>query len=263
MVSFFNPEGYERLMGRWSHRLAPRLVEFAGIKDGDRVLDVGTGIGSLALAVATRCSEVVGIDPSSGYIEHARKRTTDPRVRFEVGDAQKLPYPDASFDKCLALLVINFIPDASKAVAEMRRVTRPGGHVAAAVWDYNDGMTMLRTFWDVVVALDPAAKPRHEGNMPFCRRGQLSTLWTKADLQQLEETALVISMDFTSFDDYWSPFLSGQGPSGSYAVSLAPDRQQALRERLRVQLLGAKSDRPFTLQARAWAVRGTVPPQGV
>ncbi|MBI2973617.1 MAG: methyltransferase domain-containing protein [Armatimonadetes bacterium] len=262
-MTFFNAEAYERLMGRWSRRLAPLLIEFAEVREGNRVLDVGSGTGSLTLALnATRRSEVVGIDPSPAYVEHARTRTADPRVRFDVGDAQALPYPDASFDKCLALLVINFIPDARKAVAEMRRVTRPGGRVAAAVWDYGDGMTMLNTFWDAAVAIDPAAEPRHERHMPYCRRGQLSGLWTEIGIQEVEETGLVIPMDFASFDDFWSPFLGGQGPSGSYVTSLPPDRQRALRERLRKELLAGKPDEPFTLEARAWAVRGTTPDDG-
>lgn len=260
-MSFFNAEGYERLMGRWSRRLAPHLLEFAGINDNDHILDVGSGTGSLAMAVvdATLHPEVVGIEPSAAYVEYARKRTADPRVLFDVGDAQNLPYPDASFDKSLALLVINFIPNARRAVAEMRRVTRPGGMVAAAVWDYSEGMTMLRTFWDAAVALDLAAEPRHEGHMPYCRKGQLSALWTARGLLQVEETGLVIQLDFASFEDFWQPFLTGQGPSGSYVTSLPRDRQSALRERLRKELLGTKPDAPFTLQARAWAARGTVP----
>lgn len=143
-MTFFNAEAYERLMGRWSRRLAPLLIEFADVREGDRVLDVGSGTGSLALAVnAAHRSEVVGIDPSAAYVELARTRTADPRVRFDVGDAQVLPYPDASFDKCLALLVINFIPDARKAVAEMRRVTRPGGRVAARLWRRHDDVAYL------------------------------------------------------------------------------------------------------------------------
>lgn len=258
---FLNPEGYERLIGRWSQRLAPRLIEFAGIADGDRVLDVGVGTGSLSLAVlaGTRRSEVVGIDPSRSYVEYARSRTSDSRARFEVGDAQALAYPDASFDKTLALLVMNFIPDARKAVVEMRRVTKPGGVVAAAVWDYGEGMTMLRTFWDAAVALDSTAEPRHERHMPYSRKGQLFSLWTATGLKDTKETSLVIPLAFASFEDFWQPFLSGVGPSGSYATSLPRERQYALRERLRQELLGEKPDTSFTLQARAWAVRGIVP----
>jgi SAM-dependent methyltransferase len=248
-------------MGRWSHRLARRLIEFAEVADGNRVLDVGMGTGSLSLAVlaATRHSEVVGIDPSGPYVEYARSRTSDSRARFEVGDAQALPYSDASFDKSLALLVMNFIPDAPKATAEMRRVTRPGGIVAAAVWDYGEGMTMLRSFWDAAVALDSTAEPRHERHMPYSRNGELSALWTATGLKEIKETSLVIPLAFKSFENFWQPFLSGQGPSGSYATSLPPERQQALRERLRRELLGEKPDMSFSLQARAWAVRGIVP----
>jgi SAM-dependent methyltransferase len=176
-----------------------------------------------------------------------------------VGDAQNLPYPDGSFDKCLSLLVVNFIPDARRAVKEMRRVTRPGGRIAAAVWDYGGGMMMLRILWDTAVALDPAAERRHERNMPYCRKGELTALWTESGLQQVEEASLVIPLDFSSFEDYWSPFLTGVGPSGSYVSSLTADRQRMLRDQLGEKLLGGKPRRPFTLEARAWAVRGVVP----
>lgn len=258
---FFNPNGYEGLIGRWSRRLAPQLIEFAEVADGDRVLDVGMGTGSLSLAIlaATQRSEITGIDPSRPYVEYARSRTSDPRARFEVGDAQALPYPEASFDKTLALLVMNFIPDARKAAAEMRRVTKPYGTVAATVWDYGEGMTMLRAFWDMAVALDPAAEPRHERHMPYGREGELGTLWTTAGFEEIKETSLSIPLPFESFEDFWQPLLFGQGPSGSYAAGLTPERQQILRERLRREMLGDNPDTSFTLQARAWAVRGVVP----
>src|SRR3990172_5597561 len=184
-------------MGRWSRRLAPLLIDFAEVREGDRVLDVGSGTGSLALELAaTRRVEVVGIDPSAAFIEHARTRAAGQRVQFDVGDAQALPYEDASFDTCLALLVINHIPDPRRAASEMRRVTRAGGRTAAAVWDYGEGMTLLRAFWDAAVALDLAAEPRHERHMPYCRRNQLSALWAERGLQEIEETALVIPMEF-------------------------------------------------------------------
>lgn len=255
-----NAEAYDRFMGRWSRRLAPLLVEFGAVQDGDRVLDVGCGTGSLASVLVERMprSEVVGVDPASTSIEYATRHLADPRVRFTVGDAQNLSYPDDSFDQCLSLLVVNHVPNASRVVAEMRRVTRPGGRVTAAVWDYGDGMRMIRIFWDEAVALDPTAQRLHQGHMPYCREGELAALWTKSGLQQVEETSLVISMSFRFFEDYWSPFLAGVSVSGTYISGLPAAGQLRLRDRLREKLLGGKPDQPFTLEARAWAVRGTV-----
>lgn len=254
-------EAYDQLMGRWSRYLAPLFIEFAGVHDGDRVLDLGCGTGALTdtLLERTQRSEVLGLDPSAAYIELARQRLTNPRVSLAVGDAQQLPYPDAAFDSCLSLLVLNFIPDASRALAEMRRVTRPGGRIAAAVWDYGEGMEMLRIMWDAAVSLDPSAEPRHERNMPYCRKGELASLWNEGQLQQVEESSLSIPLAFSSFEDYWVPFLTGVGPSGSYVSSLPAGRKRALRDQLRQTLVGGEANQPFTLQSRAWAVRGTVP----
>jgi SAM-dependent methyltransferase len=174
--------GYERFMGRWSRLLAPPYVAFAGVKNGDRVLDVGTGTGSLAAEVESRmpASEIFGIDPSEGFIIYARKNAKSPRSHFAVGDAQALKFKDASFDNTMALLVMNFIPDHNKALAGMRRVTRPQGIVSACVWDYDAGMQMLRFFWDEAVALDPAVEPKDERHMKLSRQGQLGDLWRAA-----------------------------------------------------------------------------------
>jgi ubiquinone/menaquinone biosynthesis C-methylase UbiE len=258
-MAFLNAEGYERGMGRWSRRLASRFLEFVKIDSAESVLDVGCGTGSLTLAAAAsrHRSNVVGIDASAALVEYARKHAEE-RVHFDVGDAQKLPYPDSSFDTTLALLVVNFLPDPQKGVGEMVRVTGPGGIVAAAVWDYGNGMTMLRTFWDAAVKLDPAASQRHERNMPFSRQGELSSLWRKRGLRQVEETGLTVTLNFVSFDDYFTPFLAGVGPSGSYTAGLGPDRQKVLAAQLRSELLGEGPDRQFSMQARAWAVKGSV-----
>jgi SAM-dependent methyltransferase len=252
--------GYERFMGRWSRLLAPPFIAFAGIKNGDRVLDVGTGTGSLAAAVEASmpASEVVGVDPSEGFISYARKNAKSAHVHFEVGDAQALKFKDGSFDNTLALLVMNFIPDHSKAIAEMRRVTRAQGIVSACVWDYDAGMQMLRFFWDEAVALDPAIEPRDERHMKLSRQGQLGDLWKKAGLINVQEAALVTDQAYSSFNDYWEPFTKGAGPGGAYVVSLSQDRRQQLETRMRKRLLGDRQDGPFTLKARAWCVRGEV-----
>ncbi len=253
--------GYERFMGRWSRLLAPRYIAFAGIKDGDRVLDVGTGTGSVAAAAEASMpkSEIVGIDPSAEFIAYAQKNAKSTRARFEVGDGQALKFKDASFDHTMSLLVMNFIPDHNKAIAEMRRVTRPQGIVSSCVWDYDAGMQMLRFFWDEAVALDPTIEPKDERHMKLSRQGQLGDLWRKAGLVNVREEPLVIDQPFSSFNDYWEPFTKGVGPGGAFVVSLSEDRRQQLEARMRKRLLGDRQDGPFTLKARVWCVRGEVP----
>jgi len=253
--------GYERFMGRWSRLLAPGFIAFAGVRNGDRVLDVGTGTGSLASALETTMTsgDIVGVDPSEGFISYARKNAKSDRTHFEVGDAQAMRFKDASFDNTMALLVMNFVPDHNKAISEMRRVTRPQGVVSACVWDYNAGMQMLRFFWDEAVAVDPAIEPKDERHMKLSREGQLGELWKKAGLINVQESPLVIDQAYASFDDYWGPFLKGAGPGGAFVVSLSEDRRQQLEARMRKRVLGNRQDGAFTLKARAWCVRGEVP----
>jgi len=258
---FSASDAYERFMGRWSRQLAPVFLAFADIRPGDVVLDAGCGTGALASAVLTvPGTRVVGVDPSGAYLEAARAHGAAPRATFEEGDIQRLRFADAEFDRTLSMLVVNFVPDPARALGEMARVTRPGGVVAAAVWDYGDGMEMLRVFWDEAVAFDPATEPRDERHMPLSRSGELETLWRDHGLTAVEAAALRIPLVFSSFDDFWLPFVGGQGPAGAYASALAEDRRAALRERLRARLAMDPAG-SLTLDARAWAVKGVVPPR--
>lgn len=259
---FGDAEAYERFMGRWSRLVAPRFVDFAGLPDRGRVLDVGSGTGSLALEVAERNdrARVLGIDPSKEYVAYATSRNPFlDRVSFEVGDAQKLRFADATFDAALALLVFNFLPDPKKALRELRRVTKPGGKISAAVWDYGDGMRMLRAFWDAAVRVDRAADRLDEKHMPLCREGKLSTLWEQGGLENVREQAIEITMRFESLADYWDPFLLRQGPAGEYVGRLDPDRLQALRSEVKRGLSLSAENKRFVLSARVWAVCGTSP----
>ena len=273
---FSAAQAYERFMGRWSRGLAPLFVRFAGVRDGDTVLDVGSGTGALTEAVAkiAPSSRITGIDPAAPYVALARSSfdvaQNDPEpversrqgsrlIQFETGDAQQMRFDNAQFDRTLSLLVLNFIPDVRKALGEMKRVTKSKGTVAAAVWDYGEGMEMLRAFWDEAATLAPAAAAKDERNMPLCRRGELAALWREQGLQDVVEEALTVETRFASFEDFWTPFLEGQGPAGAYAASLSPEDREALRQRLRRRLLAEGPDQPIVMHARAWAVRGTIP----
>ena len=264
---FSAAEAYERFMGRWSRMLAPPLVTIAGVRDGEAILDVGSGTGALtvALAAAAPSSRIVGIDVTEPYVAYAKARHTRPLIAFEVGDAQQLRFATNAFDRTLSLLVVNFIPDPAKALDEMIRVTKPGGTVTAAVWDYGQGMEMLRVFWDEAIGVRPDLDARDERHQPFCRRGELGDLWRRQGLLEVKEEPLTIATTFASFDDYWLPFLEKQGPAGAFVSALPDVDRDRLRDRLRRRLLGDGPDRRIELKARAWVARGTVvarPPKG-
>jgi SAM-dependent methyltransferase len=261
---FGNAEAYDRFMGRWSRLVSPLLVDFAGIPDGGRVLDIGSGTGSLAFEMAKRKARlhVTGIDPSKEYVAYATSRNPFPeRLSFQTGDAQDLDFADSTFAVSLSLLVFNFIPDPAKALREVRRVTIRGGQISAAVWDYGEGMVMLRAFWDAAVRVDAGAEKLDEKHMPLCRAGELSNLWKEGGLEDVDEEPLEIEMRFASFPDYWDPFLLGQGPVGAYVRTLRSDRLQALRSAVKRRLSISSDNDAFSLRARVWAVRGTVPTQ--
>jgi len=248
-------------MGRWSRAVAAILVRFADVRDGDTVLDVGTGIGSVVDAVTSIAptSRIVGLDPAAAYVAHAQRTHHSAQTRFIVGDAQCIPLDDHAFDRTLSLLALNFVPDSQRAAAEMTRVTRRGGILASAVWDYGEGMQMLRIFWDAAVALRPADERLDERHMRLCRRGELTALWRSLGLRDVTEETLTIETPFAGFDDYWVPFLQKQGPAGQYVATLSLDDREHLRHELRRRLVGDGPDHAFTLNARVWAARGVIP----
>jgi SAM-dependent methyltransferase len=250
---------YERYVGRWSRLVAAEFVDRIGAPPGVHWLDVGCGTGALSETVLHNAvpASVVGVDPSTGFLDSARARINGPTCTFTVGDAQALPFKDQVFDVVVSGLALNFVPDASAAAAEFTRVAVPGAHVGAYVWDYAEGMEMMRVFWDAVIEADPAAAERDESaRFPLCNPAALSQLWEGAGLTNVRTEPVEIPTVFTDFDDYWSPFLGGQGPAPAYVMSLPAQHRDRLREALRDRL-PAHDDGTIPLMARAWAVYGT------
>lgn len=252
---------YEPYVGRWSRRVAGAFLDWIAVPAEADWVDVGCGTGALTEAIVTKARprRVGAFDPSAGFLQFARRRVTDPSVRFAVADARSLPLAADSVDATVAGLVINFVPEPVAGVREMARVTRGGGTVAAYVWDYADRMELMRYFWDAAVALDRAAEAFDEGRrFPMCRPRALEELFIGSGLRDVAADAIDIATDFASFDDFWSPFLGGQGPAPAYAMSLTEERRGLLRDRL-ASALPRRDDGSVKLVARAWAVRGTKP----
>jgi ubiquinone/menaquinone biosynthesis C-methylase UbiE len=257
-------DGYELTMGRWSRRLAAAFVDFVGTGARERVLDVGCGTGHLAgaLAAASGAAEVHGVDLSPAYVAHARSAYPDPRLTFHVGDACRLGFADGAFDRVLALLLLHFVPRADQAIAEMRRVARPGAVVAAAVWDARGGFVANRLFFDTAAALDPAgagARRARNYTRPLTRPGELAAAWRAAGFRDVEETTLAIRMEYASFSDYWAPYLGNDGPGAEYVRTLDDAQRRRLRAAVEAAYVDGDADGPRSYAALAWAVKGTVP----
>ena len=249
---------YEPYVGRWSRLVAKEFLQWLQLPAQLDWLDVGCGTGALTQAILqqTQPRSVTGIDPSAGFIDYAKAQISDTKVTFEVADAQSLPVQSARFDVAVSGLVLNFVPKPLLAAQEMARAVRPGGVVAAYVWDYAGKMELMRYFWDAAVTVDPSASKLAEGlRFPICQPPALVALFSEAGLRDVQTHAIDVPMAFRDFDDYWNPFLGGQGPAPGYAMSLSEDHRGALRDRIRATLPTA-SDGPISLIARAWAVCG-------
>jgi SAM-dependent methyltransferase len=253
-------EAYERYVGRWSRLVAAEFLAWLAVPPGAAWLDVGCGTGMLTRRILDEAApaSVVGVDSSAGFIDYARRQVADPRAEFRAGDARGLPVADAAFGAAVSGLVLNFVPDQPKAVAEMRRATKPGGTVAAYVWEYAGEMQLMRRFGEAAIALDPAAGDKVEAlRFPVCKPEPLRALFEGAGLSNVETRAIDVPTIFSDFDDYWSPFLGGTGPGPAYAMSLDEVARAALRERLRTTLPTSPNG-TIKLIARAWGVRGMV-----
>jgi SAM-dependent methyltransferase len=246
-------DAYDRFMGRYSRELAPRLIKFAGISPAMRVLDVGCGPGALTerLAELVGAEHVSAADPSEPFVAACAARVPGAEVRQAA--AEELPWPDEAFDAALAQLVVNFMRDPHAGVAEMSRVVRPGGTVAACAWAYGEGMQMLRVFWDAARALDPAA-PDESETMRLRTPAELDELWRRVGLDDVETGPLDVETTYAGFADFWEPLTFGVGPAGAYCASLEPARQEVLRDEIFARL--GSPDGAFMLSAKAWAVRG-------
>lgn len=251
-------DSYEPYVGRWSRLVAREFLHWLAVPEERHWLEVGSGTGALSRTIleTAKPGQLRGVDRSEDFVAFARSQIQDARVSFEVGNAQALPVNSDAFDAAVSGLVMNFVPQPDQMVAEMARAVHSGGIVALYVWDYAGRMQMLRHFWNAAAALDPAARDLDEGwRFSICNPNSLRYLFTHAGLSEVEIRAIDISADFKDFEDYWAPFLGGQGPAPGYVMSLDEKRRARLRDRIYNSLPFAL-DGTIPLVLRAWAVRG-------
>ncbi|HEX4410695.1 MAG TPA: methyltransferase domain-containing protein [Xanthobacteraceae bacterium] len=257
-----NGAAYEHFLGRWTKRLAEPLLDFGALPVEGDLLDVGTGTGSVALAMAARWPSrpVAGVDVSEAYIGYARTKTKGAIPAFEVGDAAALRFDDATFAGVTAQLVLNFIPNAAKAISEIKRVTRPGGTVVAAVWDFRGGLVYQRIFWDTAAGIDPGAAVARDRlfSRTLALPDGLPNLFADAGFADIQRSSLTIRMDYADFNDYWQPLLGGQGPVGTYVTALSAEKRARIEAAVKQSYCSGAPDGPRSMTATAWAVRARV-----
>ena len=249
---------YEKFMGRWSYLVAEKFLAWLAVPSHKIWLDVGCGTGALTKLILKTCQpeKIISIDSSNEFITHAQQTITDPKILFQVGNAESLELESNSIDAVVSGIMLNFVPQPEKAVIEMLRVTKPGGTIGIFLWDYAEAMQMLRYFWDAVVELNSNAKEFDEGiRFPLCRKGELEALVKKCGLKNVEAIPIEVKTVFNNFADYWLPFLGNVGPAPSYVMSLGETEREKLKNKL-LESLPIDKDGTISLMARAWAVKG-------
>jgi len=257
-----SPAAYEAFMGRWSRRICGPFIAFTGSEAGESIVDVGCGTGSLTrvLTETVQPKRIVGVDLSDAYLEAARQNIRDARVSFEKADATQLNFPDAAFDRAVSMLVLQFVPDADRAIGEMKRVVKPGGVVAAAVWDSYGGVPAHRMFWDAASNIGVATEKDLASFFfrPMTRPGELAAAWIGQGLIDVEQSSLTIRMDYAGFDDYWAPIAAGEATLGKFAADLNSADRNRLETAVRRSYFGGVADGPRSFAAMTWVCKGHV-----